>query len=151
FRSGAIDLAIPSSVNTFASAAGTKIVNVPGVTPQYLALDTLDHHWSDLHVRRAVAYAVSRQAIGQAYGAPTVPIYTFIPPKHLYSIGSHAAVNALLKSIPKYPTSLAKARAEMAQSKYPNGFKEDFNTLAGYGYREMAQVIAAELKPIGID
>src|SRR5581483_148688 len=151
FRGGAIDLAFPSSVTSFAATAATKIINVPGVTPQYLALDIVDPHWSDIHVRRAVAYAVNRQAIGKAYGAPTIPTSTFVPPKQLYSFAPRRAVDALLKSIPQYPTNLAKARAEMAKSKYPHGFKGDFNTLAGYGDREMAQVIAAELKPIGIN
>jgi peptide/nickel transport system substrate-binding protein len=57
----------------------------------------------------------------------------------------------LLKSLPTYAHDLQKARQELAKSAYPNGFSADFNTLAGYGFSEMAQVVAAQLKEIGIN
>ena len=38
----------------------------------------------------------------------------------------------------------------MAKSSHPNGFTADFNTLAGFGFYNIAQVVAADLKPLGI-
>jgi peptide/nickel transport system substrate-binding protein len=70
---------------------------------------------------------------------------------HLRALGTPAQVNAVLKSLPKYPFSLAKAKAELAKSKYPNGFDA---TLDGFEYGStlnVLQAIAGDLKKIGIN
>lgn len=150
FRAGEIDVAFPSDVRAFVSTSGAKTQSRPSLTQLVLGLSTVSPPWDDVHVRRAVAYAIDRTAILKALGAPAVPSTTIIPTPQLYTLGSRADVDAMLASLPQYPHDLAKARAEMAQSRYAHGATADFNTLAGFGFRDMAQVIKAELAPIGI-
>lgn len=150
FRAGEIDVAFPSDARAFASTSGAKVQNVPSLQPVLLELDTLAPPWNDVHVRRAVAYAIDRTAILKASGAPGSSSTTIIPAPQLYTLASRSEVDAMLASLPQYPHDLAKARAEMAQSRYAHGASADFNTLAGFGFREMAQVIKAQLAPIGI-
>jgi peptide/nickel transport system substrate-binding protein len=152
FRAGDLDVAFPSDGRAFGSTAGVKLTaSTPTNGPLVLALDTIAAPWNDVHVRRAVAYALNREDIIKAYGVDAAPLDTLIPPSQLSTLGSRAEVNALLDSLPKYPYDLEKARQEMAQSRYPNGTKAEFNTLAGYGFRDMAQVIKQQLARIGID
>jgi peptide/nickel transport system substrate-binding protein len=150
FRAGELDLAFPKSVRTFAAASRAKVVSVPGLTPLLFSLNTLEAPWNDVHVRRAVAYAINRADIIKAYGTTAFPVTTVIPPAQLYSIGSRTAVNALLKSLPQYPYSPAKARAEMAKSGYKNGASADFDTINYANFPDIAQVIATELGQVGI-
>jgi peptide/nickel transport system substrate-binding protein len=152
FRSGAIDV-YPQvgDPRAFAAASGARIVSVPGCQQNYLSMNTGAAPWSDVHVRRAVAYALNRRDIIAASGGPAVPVSTMIPPSQLELLGTQAQVNAVLKSLPQYPYDLAKARQEMARSAYPNGFK---TSLVEFNYGsviDVSQVISAQLKKIGID
>jgi peptide/nickel transport system substrate-binding protein len=150
FRAGEIDVAFPSDVRAFTSTSAAKVQSRQSLTELALEFDTLAPPWDDIHVRRAVAYAIDRTAILKALGSPAVPSTTLIPAAQLYTLASRGDVDAMLASLPQYPHDLAKARAEMAQSRYAHGATADFNTLAGFGFRDMAQVIKAELAPIGI-
>jgi peptide/nickel transport system substrate-binding protein len=107
--------------------------------------------WSDIHVRRAAAYALSRPDIIAAAAGANSPIYTYIPGQALQEIASPAAVGQLLGSVNLYQYNLAKARQELAQSGYPHGFS---TTLYEYNYGSsvnISETIAAELQKIGID
>jgi hypothetical protein len=59
-------------------------------------------------------------------------------------------VKALLRSLPQYPFSVAKARAERARSAYPNGFTTSIDAPEFVNRAEISQVIADELQQIGI-
>jgi peptide/nickel transport system substrate-binding protein len=152
FRAGQIDLAFPSVVKAFAAAANTRVVTVPSPQTILLTLNTIESPWKDVHVRRAVAYAINRAGIVAAYGS-AIPLKgaQITTPASLGTLGSKAEVNALLNALPAYAHNLQRARQELAQSAYPNGFSANFNTLAGYGFSDMAQVVAAQLKEIGIN
>jgi peptide/nickel transport system substrate-binding protein len=111
--------------------------------------------WSDVHVRRAVAYALNRSDIIAAYGGPltATPASSLISPAELATIGTQAQVSAVFSSVPQYPYDLGKARQEMAQSAYPHGFTATTtidNGGAGPNGPNVDQVIAAELHKIGI-
>jgi peptide/nickel transport system substrate-binding protein len=94
---------------------------------------------ADVHVREAIAYAIDQSAIVKAV---------------LLGRGSRA--NSILPSgVPYYNPSnpginynLSRARAELAQSHYPHGFKLAF--LTDSDYSEVAEVIQQELAPLGI-
>jgi peptide/nickel transport system substrate-binding protein len=73
---------------------------------------------------------------------------TLITPLQLQTIAPKAAVDRLLKSIPQYPFSLARARAELAQSTVPNGFSTTLPTIPLF--INQAQAIAGMLGKIGI-
>ena len=73
-----------------------------------------------------------------------------IPPAELYAIAPRSAVNAMLARLPKYYYDPSLAKKEMAMSSHPNGFTVTLVTLQGFGFYNIAQVVAADLKPIGI-
>jgi peptide/nickel transport system substrate-binding protein len=115
-------------------------------------MDTHGAPWSDIHVRRAVAYAINRANVIAARGSlpGTVRVSTIISPSQLQTLGSPAQVDAALKSVPQYPFDLSKAKQEMAASAYPHGFNTTFDTISLFNYLDILQVIAADLAKIGI-
>jgi peptide/nickel transport system substrate-binding protein len=106
--------------------------------------------WSDIHVRRAVAYAVNRADLVRADGGYASPLSTIILPQQLRLLGSQSQVSSLLKSLPQYPFSLAKAKQELARSKYPNGFTFTLSAPPYANIPTIDQAFAGELAKIGI-
>ena len=152
FRAGEIDLD-PNigDAQSFAATSGAKLLNAPGCGDGFFTMNTQTAPWDDIHVRQAVAYALNRSDIIAAAGGYATPLYTFIPPAALQTVGSESQVEHLLSSINLYPYSLAKAKKEMAESAYPHGVKTTFWVPNGGTAVNIAEVIAAELQKIGID
>ncbi|MGH9140591.1 MAG: ABC transporter substrate-binding protein [Vicinamibacterales bacterium] len=152
FRAGDIDVA-PQITNpqAFAATANTKLLNAPSCRQGFFGMNTQAAPWNDVHVRRAVAYALNRSDLVAATGGYATPTYTFIPRPQLLAIASKSQVNGLVKSLQKYQFDLTKAKQEMARSKYPKGFTVPFPTAPSGNRVQLVQVIAAELKQIGIN
>jgi peptide/nickel transport system substrate-binding protein len=152
FRSGAIDLAIPDAPQSFASTAGTTLVRAPGCGKGFFSMNVTTPPWSDVHVRRAVAYALNRAAIIRANGGYARPSYVFIPTISMDTLAATPArAKTALKSIPVYAYNLAKAKQELAKSAYPNGFTADTPVVSLGSFPNIIQVIASQLKAIGIN
>jgi peptide/nickel transport system substrate-binding protein len=151
FRAGSIDVAFPSTAASFASTSGAKLVSVPGFPRGYFAMNTQQPPWNDVHVRRAVAYALNKGDLAKLVGADAIPIDYMILPKSLRELGSQAQVDAALNGIPTYPYSLARAKAELAKSKYPNGFSSSTFTLDFGEYLPETEAIVSQLQKIGIN
>src|SRR5262249_40341331 len=119
-RSGDIDVAFPNNGRTFAATSGLKVTTQPTCSIGLLSMNTNVAPWSDVHVRRAVAYAVNRAGIASALGGD-VNAEQFLVPKQMWGATgvSAADLNKLYASLPTYPYNLAKAKQELAQSKYP--------------------------------
>jgi peptide/nickel transport system substrate-binding protein len=101
--------------------------------------------------RRAVAYALNVPQLVKAYGNPGTIFHDFIPPQQLYNIAAKAQVDAMLARLPQYPYSVAKARAEMAKSKYPSGFASFINcSTEAAGTCKVDQAIAQMVGKIGV-
>jgi peptide/nickel transport system substrate-binding protein len=152
FRAGEID-ADPYILDerSFATTSGTKLINTLSDNTGVFSMNTQSPGWNDVHVRRAVAYAIDRTDIIAANGGYATPIYTFIPANMLETIASPTRVSSLLASLPQYKYNLAKARQEMAQSAYPHGFSTTLLEYSGDGQAvDQGQAIAAELARIGI-
>lgn len=151
-RAGEIDLdTYVLDTKAFATTSGAKLLTAPSETDGVFSMNTQEAPWNDVHVRRAVAYALNRTDIIAAAGGFNTPVYTFYPPLLLRSLASQSQVNALISSVPQYRYSIAKATAELAQSAYPHGFS---TTLVEYDYGsslDISEVIAAELQKIGIN
>lgn len=150
-RAGEIDIAFPQSGVSFASASGAKVFSAPSNALAYWSMNPNVPPWNNVHVRRAVAYALDRSKILGVLGNAAVPVSTFIPPAALDTIAPAEQVKALLKSVPAYPYDLAKAKAELAKSPYPHGFSTSTVTLQFGFYTPVCEVIAAELQQIGIN
>lgn len=101
--------------------------------------------FDDPRVRRAIAFAVDREAVSKAaffgygkpiYGAPSTPD----SPYH----------NSTLDQT--FVRDLSRARALLAEAGYPQGFETSMVVFQGMGiYTTTAQVIQANLKEVGID
>jgi len=125
-RQGEIDGSFRPSqdvIDQWKKLPNTQIQLAPELRTAYLSLDTAIAPWNDIHVRRAVAYAMDKaglvKAVLRGYGAPAP---TMPPPQQWGDLQTQAQVKAFYKTIPSYPFSLAKARAELRQSAFPNGF-----------------------------
>jgi peptide/nickel transport system substrate-binding protein len=151
YRAGSLDVVGPRDGRAFEKTAGTKVTaSAPSGGIGYWCMNVNIAPWNDVHVRRAVAYAINRSDFVTAYGGFATPVSTLIPADDLTSIASTAQVDALLKTVPQYPFSLAKARAELAKSAYPHGFTATTDTPDYAIYPNMNEVISGELAKIGI-
>ncbi|MEV6986005.1 ABC transporter substrate-binding protein [Sphaerisporangium sp. NPDC051017] len=151
FRAGGIDVAFPADSRAFESTASTKLVTVPGTKQGLFTMNVQVAPWNDVHVRRAVAYALNREEIINVAGGGATPDYTAIPPAQLESIASKSDVAGLVASIPVYAFDLEKAKKELAQSGYPNGFSATLETYKYGNFVSTSQAIAGQLSKIGIE
>jgi peptide/nickel transport system substrate-binding protein len=152
FRAGQIDV-VPRVVGAqaFAAAANTSLLTVPSCQPARVSMNTGVAPFNDVHVRRAIAYAVNRSDLIKANGGYATPISTLIPPVQLRAIGSKADVTKLINSLPQYPFDLAKARQELAKSAYPRGFNTDIIAYVTGNLVPVIEAFTAELRKIGIN
>ena len=129
----------------------SKLQNTPGVTmtlfpstrTDYLDMNEKYPPLADRHVRRAISYAVDRQAIVKSvlfgHGKPA---NSFLPPQVPFYDPEAGGLQY----------DISKAKAEMAKSKYPKGFKATLLVGAGAQVEAaMGQILQNSLKQIGID
>src|SRR5205823_2251570 len=95
--------------------------------------------------------AINRRDIINSAGGYATPDYTMIPPVQLRAIASKAQVSALIRSLPTFPFNLAKAKAELAKSAYPNGFTAKFDTFQYGNFVTSSEAIAGDVAKIGIN
>lgn len=151
FRAGEIDLDPGvASPKSFAATSGAKLITTPSCSNDWFGMNITQPGWDDVHVRRAVAYALNRTDIIAAWGGYATPIYTFTPPQLMTSIASQSQINALLGSLPLYKYSLADAKQQMAESAYPHGFTATVLSTNDTPSLDVIQVIATELAKVGI-
>jgi peptide/nickel transport system substrate-binding protein len=131
----------------------TRIQLAPELRTAYISFDTALEPYNDVHVRRAIAYSLDKaglvKAVLRGYGqvAPTMP-----PPEQWGDVMSQAQVKAFYRTLPKYSYNLAKAKAELQQSAFPDGFKitipyPDSEQTLG----KALLVLSQSLKKIGVE
>jgi len=152
-RAGEIDIAYPQSTTNFQSTCGCKVTSAPGDTSADVVMNVNMAPFNNVHVRRAVAYAIDRPAEVAASADPSIAVTSnsILTPGELGTLAPKAQVDALLNSLPNYPYNLAKAKAELAQSPYPHGFTTTAYTLDFGTYIPETEVVAAQLAKIGIN
>ena len=114
----------------------------PSTRTDYLLWNTTYAPLADRHVRRAISYAIDRAAIVKSvlsgFGKPA---NSFMPPGLEYYD-------------PKSPGlqyDMAKAKAELAKSKFPRGFKVSMVMAAGdHVHNAIGQILQNSLKQLGI-
>jgi len=139
-------------IGQYKSLSGINVSLVPEQLAAYYSLDVEDPPFTDLHVRRAMAYATNKagmvKAVLRGYGqtAPTMP-----PPQQWGDLMSQAKVHSLYASLPQYTFNLAKAKAELAKSAYANGFTTTVTFPDAHPELGKALlVLAQDLKSLGI-
>jgi peptide/nickel transport system substrate-binding protein len=154
-QSGQVDgtFDVPSSgLSTWLTAPNIKMHTWASAGWRGFSIDMKDGPFQDLHVRRAIAYAIDKQGLVKAllYGAGS-PLSCIVPPVMFKSVLPAAEVNKAFAKIPTYSYDLTKAKAELAQSAYPKGFTTTLNVPNGCAACiAISQNLAQSLKQIGI-
>ena len=131
-----------SSYSSLDSTPGIKTYAFPSTRIDYIALNTQREPFADEHVRRAIAFATDRQALVDAvlFGHGEVANSLLSPGTPFYD-----------KDAPGPTYDVEKAKAELAQSSKPNGFKTTLLISSGNANQaSIAQIMQAQLKEVGI-
>jgi len=133
----------PAQVSSLKSVSSVNVGLYPAWEVDLLVFNEQEAKFADRHVRRAITYAIDRNALVHAASFGTAkPGGSFFPPSLQY----YAKGTSVLGP------SLAKAKAELAKSAYPKGFKTSILIDGGVQkWQTFAQVIQQQLKPLGID
>ena len=132
-----------NSIAKLQNTQGVKMYLFPSTRTDYLDINEEYPPLKDVHVRRAISYAIDRNSIIKSilFGHGTAA-NSFLPPQVPY----------YSKSSPGLQFNVANAKAEMAKSKYPKGFKVTLLVGAGAQVENATgQILQSELKPLGID
>lgn len=102
----------------------------------------------DIRVRRAIAYALDRQAFIQASNRRLVEkVYSPVPEQYLPGGMTHAEVEQLELD---YASDLQKAKKLLALAGYPDGFTLELASSEKRIYRRSYEIMQAQLKKVGI-
>lgn len=131
-----------SSIEQLKGQPGVKVTLFPSTKTDYILMNQKKKPYDDVHVRRAISYAIDRQALvktllfgngspANSFMMPNVPFYD--------------------KTTPGIQYDMAKAKEEMAQSSVPKGFATTFLASSGNNTDQaIAQVLQSSLKQLGI-
>ncbi len=144
-QAGQVDVidSVPSASVALVSGNSTlKLVKADQWSVDLLLFNEKVPQYADRHVRRAISHLVDRQRISKATTAGTAtPAGSFFPPSLQYYDGSVTVLGY----------DLAAAKAELAQSAYPTGFKTSILVpSSNQAWNETAQILQASLAQIGI-
>jgi peptide/nickel transport system substrate-binding protein len=132
----------PADVGALSHAPVASAVAFPSTRTDVLLPNERYKPLGDVHVRRAIAFAIDRVAIVDAVLAGQGrPANSTFPQK----VPFYNPRNPGLAFDP------ARAKEELARSAYPHGFKLDFLTSSDPNYTEIARGIQQEVAALGID
>jgi peptide/nickel transport system substrate-binding protein len=111
----------PKTIRQYVTSPDLKKRLLPNVGDRtwYLTMNLTQPPFDDIHVRKALNYIIDKQSLRKAWGGPVIgSIATHIAPPVMYNNGL-AEYDPY--STPNNAGDLAKAQAEMKQSKYSGG------------------------------
>ncbi|MHA3683312.1 ABC transporter substrate-binding protein [Leucobacter sp. HY1908] len=135
---------VPAANSAEVSAnAALQLIEAPGWSADQVFFNTLNEHFADEHVRRAIAHALDRDGIASATSFDTAEVANaLVPPAIEYSAQDEGY--AL-----EYDVDAAKA--ELSKSKFADGFE---TTLVIRNdkpeFAQVAQIVQEQLGEIGI-
>jgi peptide/nickel transport system substrate-binding protein len=130
-------------VTALKSTPGVTLSLFPSTETTYLGFNENVKPFQDVHVRRAISYAIDRSALVKAV-----------------LFGNGQAANSIFPpQVPYYDASsgglqldTAQAKAELAKSSVPHGFTTTLQVPSGNSdWSTDATIIQSELKPLGIN
>jgi peptide/nickel transport system substrate-binding protein len=131
-----------NSITKLQHTSGVKMSLFPSTRTDYLQMNEQYPPLADVHVRRAISYAIDRKSIVKSvlFGFGT-PANSFLPPQ----------VPFYDPKSPGLQFDMAKAKAEMALSKFPKGFPVTLLVGAGAQVESTTgQILQSQLAQLGI-
>jgi peptide/nickel transport system substrate-binding protein len=131
-----------SSLDELRASGGVEVNVFPSTRTDYILMNQNKKPYQDVHVRRAISYAIDRQALVRAvlYGNGQVANSLFMPTVGYYD-----------PKTPGLQYDMAKARQEMALSSVPHGFTTTYLASSGDTTdAAIAQILQASLAKLGI-
>lgn len=121
--------------------AAVKVLKQPGLNTRFLSLNNLKPPFDDVHFRRAVSLAINRDVLvrvvlfGEGFATPGL-----IPP----------SLNAAYDPAPKPLSTFnaARAKEELAKSKYGPGTKATIITWGSGWWKRIGEVVAAQVNQV---
>jgi peptide/nickel transport system substrate-binding protein len=132
-----------STVSALKSTPGVTLSLFPSTETTYLGFNENVKPFQDVHVRRAISFAIDRSALTKAvlFGNGTAANSIFPPQVPYYDANSGGL-----------QLDNAQAKAELAKSSVPHGFTTTLQVPSGNSeWSTDATIIQSELKPLGIN
>jgi peptide/nickel transport system substrate-binding protein len=131
-----------ATIKSLQASPNIKVGIFPAAASNFLAFNHKVPALSDVHVRRAISYAIDRAAISKVvFSGLASPSNSFLAP----------GVQFYDKTTPGQQFDLKKAAAELKMSKYAKGLKLDLLIRGGNKTHEAtASIVQAALKKIGV-
>jgi len=132
-----------SSVSSLQKTSGLAVDLFPSTWVSYIAMNEKKPQFADVHVRRAINFAIDRASIISSvlFGHGTPANSFFSPSWGFYDKAAFA-----------YPFDVQKAKEELGMSAFPNGFPAEIAVIAGDTVNgAIAQIVQANLKALNID
>lgn len=149
---GTFDLAI-SDIDQWKALGNVDIITAPSLGVFMLTLDRSAPPFDDIHVRKAVAYAIDREGLVKALLKGNGEAASALNPPEMWSgVLPAEEVRAFYATLPSYPFDLEKAKAELKQSSHPDGFDVAIPASTADPYMvNILQSVTENLKHIGIN
>ena len=156
FQDGSIDasLTVPVANVDEWKQDGSTISTYSDRSYYGLTFDPTVQPFDDVHVRRAVAYALDKESIvsGILKGYGSVAMGIDAPEQLAGWAGSAKRARKLVKDLGALDFDLKKAKSELKQSSQADGFSTTLTYPTGYAAVGQASLaLAQQLKKIGID
>lgn len=144
---------VASEVETWRNIDGVTVEAGAALSPAFFAFDLREEPWSDVNVRRAIAHSLDRRSLVDALlpGAGE-PATSLVPRAQWAGLQlPDERVQEIYDSLSNYDFDLDKARAELAQSGFPDGFSAtvEFGDAKPHLGRA-AEALAQNLAEIGV-
>jgi peptide/nickel transport system substrate-binding protein len=131
-----------SSLDQVKATPSVAVDLFPSTRTDYIMMNQTRTPYADVHVRRAISYAIDRQALVKnvLFGNGT-PANSFMMPTTPYYDKNNQGIQY----------DMNKARAEMKLSSVPGGFTTTYLAMSGDSVDSaIAQILQASLKELGI-
>ncbi|MDR2113927.1 MAG: ABC transporter substrate-binding protein, partial [Bifidobacteriaceae bacterium] len=155
FQDGGLDasLTVPTDqAEQWTKTANAHITYVSDRSYQGLTFDQSVAPFGDIHVRRAFAHAIDKEAIVSGILAGHGQAATGIDsPVQLAGYAGSGAAETAVAGLPALEFDLEKAKTELAQSATPDGFKTTLTYPTGYpAVGKTSLALAESLAKIGV-
>jgi peptide/nickel transport system substrate-binding protein len=125
-RSGEVDGTFdvpPEQADQWQRIDRARVVFTPQLRVAFFSFDTEAAPWSDIHVRKAFAYAIDRKGLVRTVLRGHGQVANTLPPPQQWGGGlAQSAARKFYASLPSYSFNMHRAKQELAASSVPNGF-----------------------------